>query len=98
MRPSKVRFDSLMEVTMQITINWDTTPCSLVEISLRFTGTNCHHLHSIRTSSMRRLQRRYFFFYHSKRRQITKENNLIVTGNEHWSSYRSTSASFVSNV
>ena len=83
--------------SMQIAVSWVMTPCSLVEISPRFRATYCRHLHSICTSSMHLMQRQYFF-YHSTRRHITDESNLIVTGSAHRSSYRSTAASYVSNL
>lgn len=39
----KVRFQFVTTVTLKITIFWNVTPCSLVEVGQRFRGSYCFH-------------------------------------------------------
>jgi hypothetical protein len=38
-----VRFEFLATVTSKITVFWDLTPCSLVDVYQNFAGTCCNH-------------------------------------------------------
>jgi hypothetical protein len=40
---NNVSFEILKPVTMKVTVLWDVTPCSLVDLYPSFGGTYCHH-------------------------------------------------------
>jgi hypothetical protein len=42
---SNLRFELLMDVSINIIVFWDVTPCSLLDSNLRFRGTCCLHVH-----------------------------------------------------